>query len=665
MIGSQAAGTTAFEFRSGVGLAGDLNLAGGTLLYQIGSDGQLYAPLLQSNTTSNILFFDPTNGRITYGEFSVTGPTGDIGPTGEVGATGDTGPTGDTGAIGDTGATGEPGATGDTGAIGDTGATGEPGATGETGATGEVGATGETGPTGPLGTGETGPTGPGGSYAFNLISLNPESVIVTSPSSLLKTGDDISGIAVTQESFGTPVLTFTTNNNNLGPDTQIGIQHAGSAGDNVSYGFMFPATNTYEIFAFGTSVFGPVTLTGANLATFTITYFANSINFYRNSARVYTVTNPVDNSYYAYFRLGLLFGGATTPYAITNISFGYFASNNGYTGETGVTGPTGDLGPTGPEGLATNTGATGPIGPTGDLGPTGLQQADRSWSTWVYDDDYTSGNPAPGVFFEDKVGSDITLTISPNAIAGSGQRWLDVLAALVNSVGSSIALTQGSLVQIIRVTSVTLADPNIVTGVILADATFSSTPAAVEFSYITNYGYTGVTGYTGETGPPGTTYASSGLADGTGPDGAYITQIEFTIGTGLSYTPGQTVIVTRDSNPTGYILIATVNTYNSATGLIDIIDIVLLAGVDWGWWFPGGTETVTINMSGPVGPTGPTGATGITGPTGPIGQTGTLIYGATGDPGTYAPASARIGDFYIDYSTGIMYQYQEIPPTPP
>jgi hypothetical protein len=36
-------------------------------------------------------------------------------------------------------------------------------------------------------------------------------------------------------------------------------------------------------------------------------------------------------------------------------------------------------------------------------------------------------------------------------------------------------------------------------------------------------------------------------------------------------------------------------------------------------------------------------------------MTGTQIYGAAGAPG---PAYARIGDFYIDFSTGIMYQLQ-------
>jgi len=153
-------------------------------------------------------------------------------------------------------------------------------------------------------------------------------------------------------------------------------------------------------------------------------------------------------------------------------------------------------------------------------------------------------------------------------------------------------------------------------------------------------GNTGPTGSTGMTGPVGAVYASNGLADGTGPDGAYITQIDFTIGTGLSYTSGQTVIVTRDTDPTGYILTAIINTYNPATGFIDIMNIVLLAGTDWSWWFPGGTETVTVNLSGIQGPTGPTGPTGFTGPTGVTGSTGW-----TGPTGPTGPLPS--GNYYF------------------
>jgi hypothetical protein len=71
VIASEVANNTTFEFRSGVGIGGGLNLAGGTLLYQISNDGQIYAPRLLSNSECNILFFNSGSGRITYASPSV------------------------------------------------------------------------------------------------------------------------------------------------------------------------------------------------------------------------------------------------------------------------------------------------------------------------------------------------------------------------------------------------------------------------------------------------------------------------------------------------------------------------------------------------------------------------------------------------------------------
>ena len=112
VIASEAGGGTTFEFRSGVGIGGDLSLAGGTLLFQVAASGELYAPLLSSATRDNTLFFDTDTGHITYGAVGAgtPGATGPVGATG-VGGTGATGPVGATG-VGGTGATGPVGATG-------------------------------------------------------------------------------------------------------------------------------------------------------------------------------------------------------------------------------------------------------------------------------------------------------------------------------------------------------------------------------------------------------------------------------------------------------------------------------------------------------------------------------------------------------------------------
>ena len=166
-----------------------------------------FLPIVEANTTGNILYIDPSNqGKLTYGPAAggATGATGPIGATG-AGATGATGPVGATGpAGGPTGATGPTGPAGPSltvyqvpgtmvanvatlvfdgncvtvselspgtaqvaidcsgfggGATGATGPAGVNGATGATGIEGPTGATGLTGSTGATGLGATGATG--------------------------------------------------------------------------------------------------------------------------------------------------------------------------------------------------------------------------------------------------------------------------------------------------------------------------------------------------------------------------------------------------------------------------------------------------------------------------------------------------------------------------
>jgi hypothetical protein len=67
VIASETPGNTSFEFRSGVGIAGSLNLAGGTLLLQLSNDGQLYLPQLSNIGATNMLYIDTGNsGLVTY-----------------------------------------------------------------------------------------------------------------------------------------------------------------------------------------------------------------------------------------------------------------------------------------------------------------------------------------------------------------------------------------------------------------------------------------------------------------------------------------------------------------------------------------------------------------------------------------------------------------------
>jgi hypothetical protein len=68
VIASETANNTAFEIRQGVGIAGSLNLAGGSLFLRLGKDGQLYVPFLQTASNSNTLYYDSGTGLITYAE---------------------------------------------------------------------------------------------------------------------------------------------------------------------------------------------------------------------------------------------------------------------------------------------------------------------------------------------------------------------------------------------------------------------------------------------------------------------------------------------------------------------------------------------------------------------------------------------------------------------
>ena len=63
VIGSQSS-TTAFEFRSNLGLPA--NLTSGTLLFQITSGGQLYAPLLANQSTTNSVAYNSSTGQLSY-----------------------------------------------------------------------------------------------------------------------------------------------------------------------------------------------------------------------------------------------------------------------------------------------------------------------------------------------------------------------------------------------------------------------------------------------------------------------------------------------------------------------------------------------------------------------------------------------------------------------
>ncbi len=123
-------------------------------------------------------------------------------------------------------------------------------------------------------------------------------------------------------------------------------------------------------------------------------------------------------------------------------------------------------------------------------------------------------------------------------------------------------------------------------------------------------GVTGATGATGTSGQAGDRYTTTSSTSISISNGAKT----LTVGTGLSYAVGQTVII---ANSATNVMTGTVTAYNSTTGVMNVnVTATTGSGTFTSW-------TVALNGApGPAGPTG-VGATGPTGATGTFGVTGT------------------------------------------
>ena len=162
-------------------------------------------------------------------------------------------------------------------------------------------------------------------------------------------------------------------------------------------------------------------------------------------------------------------------------------------------------------------------------------------------------------------------------------------------------------------------------------------------------GSTGPIGATGSTGPLGSTGAT-GLTGATGDrylttSGSSLTLATgaqtLLVGSGLSYSPGQQIIISNDSTHymTGIVVVYNNNSPGVGFGTLNVnITTIVGSGTYTSWQVnlnatAGATGATGFN--GATGATGPAGLTGATGPSGgPTGATGsTGPQGATGDPG--------------------------------
>src|ERR1017187_1208437 len=160
------------------------------------------------------------------------------------------------------------------------------------------------------------------------------------------------------------------------------------------------------------------------------------------------------------------------------------------------------------------------------------------------------------------------------------------------------------------------------TGATGTNGTNGSNGATGATGAIGNNGSNGLNGATGATGPTGSSGASGDqyTTTSTTTMSIALTVQNFTVGTGLAYSLGQTVVMANTINDE---MIGTVLSYNSSTGAMTVsVTSIIGSGIFSSW---------NVSLTAPIGPTGPTGAVGATGPQGIAGANGTN--GATGPTG--------------------------------
>jgi len=110
------------------------------------------------------------------------------------------------------------------------------------------------------------------------------------------------------------------------------------------------------------------------------------------------------------------------------------------------------------------------------------------------------------------------------------------------------------------------------------------------------------------------------------PENSFINSLN--VGSGLAYSPNETAILTNLSDPSTRFE-AIVSSYNSVTGAISLVSITNVLGTSYHL-----NQNFSINLAG---------------------QRGIKWYSYnTGPTGTYS-TTGRIGDFYIDKTTGYVY----------
>jgi hypothetical protein len=330
--------------------------------------------------------------------------------------------------------------------------------------------------------------------------------------------------------------------------------------------------------------------------------------------------------------------------------------DTGATGQTGATGHTGIQGYTGHTGIKGETGAVGQTGATGALGLTG--------PTGMSGDMYKSITINP-YSFNIIVGNYQTFTIE-SGLSFTSQNTVVVVAQsdpthyfqgrviVYNILTGSMQIIVTSLGgSNIFPNDLFIVNLNPIDGIQgdtgATGQTGATGPTGIQ-------GYTGHTGLKGETGVQGQTGATGaqGLTGPTGMSGDLYTSITtntwsfnpvaiggtptMTIASGLSFTPGNSVVVVAQSDTAHYFQ-GRVISYNKLNGTIEVMVTSFYGSAI----FPSDFYIVNLNpidgLQGDAGEMGETGPTGVAGPIGPTGQAGDLFYTQTVSTWSQSPVT--------------------------
>jgi hypothetical protein len=288
---------------------------------------------------------------------------------------------------------------------------------------------------------------------------------------------------------------------------------------------------------------------------------------------------------------GLSSGGLTeirrvsglSPAGVTNAFCYYYHGLTGYTGPKGDTGDTGATGRTGATGATGFTGATGAIGPTGISGNLFVTSTQSIWSS----------NPVI-------VGGSETLTIGPGLSFTPGN------SIVVTSQTDPTHFFQG---QVISYDPVTGTIEIFVTG-IYGSSSFPSDIYVVNLNPLDGIqgvsGPTGATGFTGATGAIGPTgysgdiFYSTTVGNWTSNPVTMGGSETLTFAPGLSYIPGNSVVVIANTDNTHYFQ-GRVLAYDATNGNIEIYITLVVGGAN----FPSDVYEINLNpLDGPGVPVG-------------------------------------------------------------